>query len=377
MKEHKKHTKHTSLIKPIGGRYHHNEWALLGAPCGIINQFAKDLATIISQKKKVGYLDASHEEVSLEHPYHVYYQDRISYAHVETKTAFADKQNKKQFSPLDVMLINGNHFHGDKQIVFINEKKRESLERKLDRIKDLRILVVESDGQEIYDFIKPHITMQTEVFNLCDVGRIAKIILEDEQKSQPVLNGLVLAGGKSKRMGQDKGALEYHGKPQREFEADLLSAFCENVFISRNENHQGLNDGAYKVIKDSFTGLGPYGAILSGFREHPNHAWLTIACDLPMLTEASIKKLVAKRNPSKVATCFHNPETKFPEPLITIWEPRAYPILLEFLSQGYSCPRKVLINTDIEEIFVEEVEFMENVNDPEAYAQVLEKIRKV
>ena len=75
-----------------------------------------------------------------------------------------------------------------------------------------------------------------------------------------------------------------------------------------------------------------------------------------------------------MATCFHNPDTKFPEPLITIWEPRAYPVLLEFLSQGYSCPRKVLINTDIEEIHVEEVAFMENVNDPQAFDMVKTKL---
>ena len=376
MKENKKHTKHTSLIKPAGGRYHHNEWALLGAPCGIINQFAKDLAKIISQKKKVGYLDASHEEVSQEHPYHVYYQDRIKYTHVETKTAFAQKQNKKLFSPLDVMLVNGNHFYGDKQIVFINDKKKESLERKLDRLGDLRIIVLESNGEQIYDFIKPYITMQTEVFNLCDVGRIAKIILEDDEKNIPALKGLVLAGGKSTRMGKDKGSLDYHGKVQKAYEADLLSSFCEEVYISHNEKFERTEDGEYKVIKDTFTGLGPFGAILSAFREFPNQAWMTIACDLPLLNKASIKKLVESRDPSKVATCFHNPETKFPEPLITIWEPRAYPILLEFLSQGYSCPRKVLINTDIAEIHIEQVDFMENVNDPEAYALALEKIKK-
>ncbi len=376
MKETKKHTKHTALIKPVGGEYHHNEWALLGAPCGIINQFSKDLAKALNSRLKVGYIDASHAEVTLEHPYHIYYQDKIKYAHLETKTAFAQKQNKKQFSPLDVLLINGNHFVGDKQIVFINEKKKESLERKLDRISDLRILIVESDGQEIYDFIKPHITMNTEVFNLCDVGRVADIIMEDNAKQQAKLKGLVLAGGKSQRMGYDKGAINYHGKAQRDFEADLIAPFCEEVYISISENQKEEIQSDYKLIKDTFTGLGPYGAILSAFREFPNQAWMTVACDLPLLNEESIKRLVSARNPSKLATCFHNPDTKFPEPLITIWEPRAYPVLLEFLSQGYSCPRKVLINTDIEEIKVDQVDFMQNVNDPEAYEMAKQKISK-
>lgn len=374
LKETKKHTKHTSLIKPVGGRYHANEWAMLGAPCGIINKFAKDLAKIISQKKKVGYIDASHNAVEQEHLYHTYYQDRISYAHLETKDAFAQKQNKKQFSSLDILLVNGNHFVGDKQIVFINDKKKESLEKKLDRITDLRIIIVESNGTQLYDFLKPYITMNTEIFNLCDVGRVADKITEDEKTNQALLNGLVLAGGKSQRMGKDKGSIEYHGKAQREHEADLLVPLCNEVFISKSERQEESKESNYKIIKDTFTGLGPYGAILSAFREFPNQAWLTIACDLPLLNAASLKLLVESRDPSKLATCFHNPETKFPEPLITIWEPRAYPVLLEFLSQGYSCPRKVLINTDVKEIFVDQVEFMENVNDPEAYELVKQKI---
>ena len=248
------------------------------------------------------------------------------------------------------------------------------LERKLDRISDLRVLIVESDGQEIYDFIKPHITMNTEVFNLCDVGRVADIILEDHANNLAPLNGLVLAGGKSQRMGHDKGAIEYYGKAQRDFEADLIAPLCEEVYISISENQKEGIESEYKTIKDTFTGLGPYGTILSAFREHPNNAWLTIACDLPLLNKETLQYLVHKRNPSKLATCFHNPDTKFPEPLITIWEPRAYPVLLEFLSQGYSCPRKVLINADIEEIKVDQVDFMQNVNDSEALELVKKKI---
>jgi len=375
LKETKKHSKHTSLIKPLGGEYHHNEWALLGAPCGIINQFAKDLGKVLQPKSTVGYIDASHTEVKQEHPFQVYYQDRIKYNHLETKSGLAAKQNKKYFSDVDVLLINGNHFKGAKQIVFINEKKKDSLQRKLDRISDLRVLVVERDGQEIYDFLKPHVSTNTEVIPLQDVGRIADLLLVDNTKQQAILKGLVLAGGKSQRMGQDKGLIDYHGKAQREYEADLISSYCSDTYISISENQGEKIESKYELLKDSFTGLGPYGAILSAFRAYPNNAWLTVACDLPLLNEEAIKSLVASRNPSKLATCFHNPDTEFPEPLITIWEPRAYPVLLEFLSQGYSCPRKVLINTDIEEIKISNIEFMQNVNDPEGYEQTLKRIK--
>ena len=52
------------------------------------------------------------------------------------------------------------------------------------------------------------------------------------QKAKPVLNGLVLAGGKSIRMGFDKANIKWHAKEQQYYIADLLKEVCENVFIS-------------------------------------------------------------------------------------------------------------------------------------------------
>ena len=66
---------------------------------------------------------------------------------------------------------------------------------------------------------------------------------------------------------------------------------------------------------------------------------------------------------------------QFPEPLITIWEPKAYPILLNYLSQGYSCPRKVLINSDVEIVEVDEY-FIQNINTPSEYEKAKNELKK-
>lgn len=182
-----------------------------------------------------------------------------------------------------------------------------------------------------------------------------------------------MAGGKSTRMGFDKGAAKWHGKQQRYYMADLLKNFCREVYISARPGQQQEIDPAYPVIEDTFTGLGPYGAILSAFREQPDAAWLVIACDLPLMDEATLRNLVAWRNSSSVATAYHSPVTDFPEPLIAIWEPKSYPVLLSFLAQGYSCPRKVLINSDITLLNAPQQDALTNVNTPEE----LEKVKSM
>ena len=184
---------------------------------------------------------------------------------------------------------------------------------------------------------------------------------------------MVLAGGKSVRMGYDKSSIEWHGKEQRYYMADLLKQYCDEVFISCRADQQNEVDSYYKTLPDTFVDLGPYGAILSAFREKPDAAWLVVACDLPLLDIETLQYLVAHRNPSAVATTFESPFDGLPEPLITIWEPKAYPVLLSFLSQGYTCPRKALRNNDVHIIKAENADALMNVNTQDE----LEKVKDI
>ena len=110
--------------------------------------------------------------------------------------------------------------------------------------------------------------------------------------------------------------------------------------------------------------LGPFGGICSAFQKDPNSAWFVLATDLPFVNDELIKWLLQKRNPSKVATAIKGKNKEFMEPLITIYEPKAYPILLQYLSQGYSCPLKMLINNDVEIVEVDD-DLIRNINTPE------------
>ncbi|HPG34509.1 MAG TPA: molybdenum cofactor guanylyltransferase, partial [Lentimicrobium sp.] len=72
-------------------------------------------------------------------------------------------------------------------------------------------------------------------------------------KSQ--ITGIVLAGGKSTRMGTDKGLMIFQGKPLVMYSIDLLSMFCGRILISSN-NPEYAKFG-YEIIADELPGAGP------------------------------------------------------------------------------------------------------------------------
>ncbi len=190
-------------------------------------------------------------------------------------------------------------------------------------------------------------------------------MISTKNNTTPLINGLVLAGGKSKRMGIAKDLMQWHGKAQRYYAADLLNSFCAETFIScRPEQEKDIETG-YRALPDSFLDMGPFGGILTALRSQRNRAWLVVACDLPLLNEATLRFLVANRDAKKIATTYQSPHDGLPEPLVTIWEPDSYPALLHFLGKGNTCPRKVLMNNEVLVLHAPQPEALMNVNTPD------------
>jgi molybdenum cofactor guanylyltransferase len=123
----------------------------------------------------------------------------------------------------------------------------------------------------------------------------------------------------------------------------LIGLGIETYISCRDDQKEDLN--GYQAVTDVFVDMGPAGGIMSAMLFDPKAAWLVVACDLPLVTEGVLSSLIEQRNPAAIATAFDSP-TGFPEPLITLWEPKALAVMMRFLSQGVMCPRKVLINAD-------------------------------
>lgn len=368
----KEHKKHTDLVRPYGN-FGRNEWAIIGGQCAEIKILAGKVFDQLSANFKCAYADAVHDDETSTLPGRlgngaaIEYTDHINYHRFQYRQDFNTYGFRTQFAEADLVLVNGNHHEARAQIVVIDETKKASLQKRVGRLKNVQLILLRDRATAVFDFIKDAVPnwQSLPVFAMDDTKQIIRFFEQRLEAARPPLYGLVLAGGKSERMGFDKGSADYHGKPQRYFVADLLEKHCTSVYISCRPDQQSAIAPGYQSLPDTFTGLGPFGAILSALREKPDAAWLVLACDLLLMDEETLQQLVDGRQPMDMATAFNSPENEFPEPLITIWEPKSYPVLLSFLAQGYSCPRKVLINSDVRLLSAIHPEALTNVNTPE------------
>lgn len=190
----------------------------------------------------------------------------------------------------------------------------------------------------------------------------------------PVLRGLVLAGGHSRRMGRDKAALEHDGRTQLERAVELLQPFCASVHVSVRADQQQdpLRARFAQIVDRGFEG--PAAGIHAAQQQDPSCAWLVVACDLPFLDAGTLRHLVAQRDPARTATAYRSSHDGLPEPLCTIWEPASAVRLASYLAQGKSCPRKFLIQSDALLLDQPHPGALDNVNTPEDLA-AMKRIR--
>jgi molybdopterin-guanine dinucleotide biosynthesis protein A len=179
------------------------------------------------------------------------------------------------------------------------------------------------------------------------------------------LYGLVLAGGKSTRMGEDKSLITYFGLEHRIYLAKMIAPFCEKTYISCQENQLSENlDGCNPLI-DLVPSKGPMSGLISAFLTHPNAAWLVIPCDLPLFSAKNITQLITERNVQGIATVFSSESHDYPEPLIGIWEPSAFPLIEQQYKVGNYSLLNILNNNHIFLLPALDPEGLTNVNTPE------------
>lgn len=102
----------------------------------------------------------------------------------------------------------------------------------------------------------------------------------------------VLAGGKSSRMGQDKGLMLLRGKPMIQYVLEAING-CQipAIIVSANAVYSQFG---YEVIPDIELNKGPMGGLLSAMESVNATHVLLLSCDMPLITSDIIIHLTSE-----------------------------------------------------------------------------------
>jgi molybdopterin-guanine dinucleotide biosynthesis protein A len=127
------------------------------------------------------------------------------------------------------------------------------------------------------------------------------------------ITGIILAGGRSSRMGKDKGLCDFKGKALVSYAIDTLKPLCGHMMISANHFPEKYAEFELPVIADEIKNIGPMGGIYSCLKKSNTRHNLILSCDTPFVNTAVFQHLLKTLTNEQVLTPAH--ETFLIEPL--------------------------------------------------------------
>lgn len=180
------------------------------------------------------------------------------------------------------------------------------------------------------------------------------------------INGLILLGGKSTRMGRDKALLDFHGVPQWMYLRHMLTQLCDEVWLSVTPETDLTPYSDALLLVDGTDHEGPLNGILTALRSKSDCAWLVVACDMPNINASVLHHLIKQRSPTSLATAYAHAATGYPEPMPAIWEPSSLPIIEDLIRvKPTPGPIALLKRADCHLIHPPDANSLININTPE------------
>ncbi len=183
-----------------------------------------------------------------------------------------------------------------------------------------------------------------------------------------LITGIVLSGGRSSRMGQDKSLMILNGKPLIQYAIDTIKPLCDKVVISSNFNNYDFT--GCEVWPDEMDVQAPITGIYSCIKQSPTEVNLVISCDMPLIQTMLFEYLLTFANNHDIIVPTHN---KYFEPLCAIYKKSVLPAmeisinkhdykLMTFIKSTSYLPIEIT-----EDLTVYTSAMFLNVNTPEEY----------
>jgi molybdopterin-guanine dinucleotide biosynthesis protein A len=133
--------------------------------------------------------------------------------------------------------------------------------------------------------------------------------------SQQTVTGILLAGGLSKRMGQEKGGLKIGNRMLFEFPLRALEDTCDEILISTCKDFP--TPLPYPLVCDETRGIGPMGGIHASLKHSSNDLNIILSYDMPLVSAGLLRYLIQESQGYDVVVPAL--DEKRPEPLCALY----------------------------------------------------------
>lgn len=191
------------------------------------------------------------------------------------------------------------------------------------------------------------------------------------------ITGVVLAGGKSLRMGVNKSFLKFRDSTIIEHILKLMKDIFEEVIIISNTPEEFA---LFKlpIYKDIYLQKGPLAGIHSGLIHAKNNKIFVLSCDIPLMSKEMIKYIIDYQSNKPVKICR---AAGYLQPLVGVYSNTIIDAAEKILSENEAHDKslhKFLKEVDTEIISPEGLDFYKdeiffNVNSPEDYNSLIKK----
>lgn len=181
--------------------------------------------------------------------------------------------------------------------------------------------------------------------------------------------GIILAGGKSQRMGTDKGLLLLKGKPfiQHIYEA-MKPIFGDNiVVVSSNADYDAFG---YSRIEDLISDKGPVGGLYTALKQSKTKFNLVLSVDVPLVTTELIQWLVDNHDDGYLVTQVQVGEKV--SPLVAVYDRALKTLMGEHIAGNQLKLRDVIAEVTPQTLIIPEKwsKQLQNINTEEDYKKI-------
>jgi len=179
---------------------------------------------------------------------------------------------------------------------------------------------------------------------------------------------VILAGGRSERMGRDKTMIEIDGRPLVQRVRDQLQPHFSELLISANEATKFAFLGE-RVIEDIVPDQGPLAGIVSALRATRYSINLVVACDVGEIALRLVRRLIRMAERSCADAVVPRYDAAHTQPLFAVYRKSALPGLEQALTQGTWSVREALKSCDVHYLDLADLEAPSNLNTTEDYIE--------